>query len=168
MSSSKDDERVVSELSELFFGTRSDGSPAFTEEAVLNFLPLVFMRAARSPAAPPMPKAVERFLADFAAKLGVEPKMPADEVQKRMAAHYAKHPVNPARASAFERVLREQTALHGADGASKRLAEFLGEHVTTEGYRPGAPKPEGSLRAGPLARFQAPASLGKGPKNRDD
>lgn len=168
MSPSKDGERVVSELSELFFGTRSDGSPAFTEDELRNFLPLVFLRAARSPAAPPMSKAVERFLADFAAKLGVEPKMPADEVQKRIAEHYAKHPVNPALASAFERVLREQTALHGADGASRRLAEFLGEQVTTEGYRPGAPKPEGSLRAGPLARFQAGASLGKGPRRGDE
>lgn len=162
MSSTEDDGRAAQELSALFLGTRADGTPSFTKDELLHFLPLVFLRAAQSAAAPRLSKPVERFLAEFATKLEVGPETPAEEIQRRIAAHYAAHPVNPALARAFERVLREHTALHGSEGASRRLAEFLGEQLSNEGYRPDAPRPEGSLRAGPLARFQAPGTLGKG------
>lgn len=152
---------AVRELSAVFFLEGVDGRPAFTEDELENFLPLVFMRAMKASDAPTMSPRVELFLAEFAAKIGVRPGMSAHEVQGRMAAHYEAHPVNPALATAFNQVLREQTALYGASGTMGRLAEFVGERMTNEGYRAGAPRPEGTLPAGPLARFKAADTLPK-------
>lgn len=145
-------------LGQVFAASDPAGRPRFSEEEILNYLPLLFMQAAQASPGLAISKDVERFLAGFAQTIGVGPNTPPAEATKKLAAHYAKHPVNPGLKSAFEQALREQTAQLSAAALSE-LASRSGARASLEGYRSDHKRPEGALSGGPLARFQVTGAL---------
>jgi hypothetical protein len=146
-------------LTSVFISKEGNGALRFSEDDVLNYLPLLFMQAAQAEPEFAAAKHVERFLSEFASRIGVGPNTPPEEATQKLAAHYRAYPVNPALQSAFEQALREQTAAVTAS-ALQRLAELSGERASLEGYRADRTAPEGTLPAGPLARFRAPGFVG--------
>ena len=163
MKESRGDSEATRALTSILLGRDQDGAPRFSEEDVLHYLPLLFIQSARGNAELADTPHVQRFLGEFAARIGVGPDTSPQEATKKIAAHYVAHPVNAALKTAFEQALREQTASAAAE-ALNQLAQFESVRTKPEGYRADRPPQEGTLPAGPLARFQAPGVLGN--KNR--
>lgn len=129
-----------------------DGSPRYTDEEVLHFLPLVFLSVAPSPAARArLPDAVVRLLVLFADKAGIPPEGTPEEVSRALERYYDAHPVNPELLQAFQGFVRDELAA-GGDGASHPFASFVGGGAAKKAPLGSQERPKGSV-PGPLARL---------------
>lgn len=136
-----------------------DGSPRYSDDEVLHFLPLVFLSVAPSAAARArLPDAVVRLLGLFADKAGIDPEGPIDAVAPTLERYYEEHPVNPELLQAFQGFVREELAQGG--GGDHPFASFIEGASAKKAPLEGAERPKGSI-PGPLAR------LAKLPKDDD-
>lgn len=129
-----------------------DGTPRYSDEEVLHFLPLVFLSVAPSAAARArLPDAVIRLLGLFADKAGIPPDGPAEDVTRALERYYEAHPVNPELLQAFQSFVREELAA-GSGGGDHPFASFLEGSTAKRAPLEGGERPKGSV-PGPLARL---------------
>lgn len=131
-----------------------DGSPRYSDDDVLHFLPLVFLSVAPSAKArAELPDAVVRLLGLFADKAGIDPDAGMDDVSFAVERYYDEHPVNPELLQAFQGFVREELSA-GGTGSDKAFASFLGDGSRALPLE-NKERPAGSVPGGPLARFAA-------------
>jgi hypothetical protein len=113
--------------------------------------------------APPPGDSGAALYAHLAARAGVEPGTPPDEIESCVASYFAEHPLNKALVRDVLAVLREHVL--DSTSALQELDRMLGEAGTRSWRAPlSAPKP-GEVSAGPLARHALSATLKKKPQH---
>lgn len=136
-----------------------DGSPRYSDEEVLHFLPLVFLTVAPSAEQrAALPDAVIRLLGLFADKAGIDPDASAEDVTHALERYYEAHPVNPELLQAFQSFVREE--LFAGSPRDDAFASFASGSAPKRTPLESGERPQGSV-PGPLAR------LAKLPKDDD-
>lgn len=144
-----------------------DGSPRYSDEEVLHFLPLVFLSVAPSAAQrAALPDAVVGLLGLFADKAGIDPDGPPDEVARALERYYEAHPVNPELLQAFQSFVREEL-LSAGGGEPHPFASFVEGAAAKKAPLERGARPKGSVPA-PLARLARLPHEGEGDGDGDD
>ena len=140
--------RLLSVLDRL----EDDGTPRYSDEDVLHFLPLVFLTVAPSAEQrAELPDAVIRLLGLFADKAGIDPDASPDEVTHALERYYEEHPVNPELLQAFQAFVREEL-FAGSRPGENPFASFTAGGAPTRVPLERGERPPGSV-PGPLARL---------------
>lgn len=140
--------RLLSVLDRL----QDDGTPRYSDEEVLHFLPLVFLTVAPSAEQrAQLPDAVIRLLGLFADKAGIDPDASPDDVTHALERYYEEHPVNPELLQAFQSFVREEL-FAGARAGENPFASFVDGGPPKRAPIEGGERPPGSV-PGPLARL---------------
>lgn len=142
----------------VFDKQNDDGSYAYTDEEVRDFLPMLLLGAGNVQAEQ-LTEEVADLLGEFAKKAGLTPGESAEAVSAKVAGYYADHPPNAALVASFEKFLQAFAADGGSAALSSAVAAALGQQVSN---RPvGGDAPDGSVKGGVLGRLQAGAALDK-------
>jgi hypothetical protein len=134
-------------LPKLIARTKPDGSAAFTDREIDDFLAVLLISSAydRALLTPRLVVLVEDFALRAGVTTGAEPSAREAAVMRYLEAH----PLNPELLVQFRLAAREELV---AEGAGEHFYKLLGvePRKLTE---PGTPPPKGAVPAGPLARF---------------
>jgi hypothetical protein len=143
-------DRAYETMMDVFRRQNADGTYFFTDAEVQHFLPWMIMRVSVD-----LDTLDEGALTNFAracGEAGVQGGMAPEEVEARFAAYYQAKPLHPELVRAFEAAFRDVQAA-GSDAAPGAFGKMTGA-ATNRTVLDGGKRPEGTIPAGPMARFQ--------------
>jgi hypothetical protein len=139
---------VVDKLFAVFGKTDASGRQLYPFEDLRHFLPWVLVNMPVDFAA--LDDDTVAIFAETCAKAKVGE---GDDVMEKLSAYYEENPPNAALVSALQAAWREVNA--GADDKKNPFAKFSGTAgKSTAVLDSGGKRPEGTIPAGPMARFQ--------------
>lgn len=141
---------MTQDLAQLLDRKQPDGSPFFADDEVREVIPLLAAGIARGFPGVTFPEFVVLAVGEVAEKAGVNDKTSPAEMWPAIERYYQEHPSRLA--SELERLLRSASS-SGLDGA-RALATALGVETSKKPLDSGV-RPEGTVPAGPAARFAA-------------
>lgn len=133
----------------VFERQNDDGTYLYSDREVREFLPLLVLAAGET--IDGIPHLME-LMGQFASKLGLQPEMDREQIQRAVETYYAENPLNPRLLAAFQTAVHETVVGSVSIDAVKAFAKFAGDRP--DQIPDGSPPPEGSIKGGPLARFQ--------------
>ena len=117
-----------------------------------------------------LPGQVQADLLDALNRAGITEAHDADEIERRVEAYYARHPVRDDLRRGFESIVRSQSATRGGGMDLELTAAALFGEVGRALSPPDAPVPEGAIRGALNAQISllvaGNAATGVAPKNR--
>ena len=141
------DEAVVEKLFAVFAATDAKGAALYPVEDLRHFLPWVLIHLPIDFSA--LDDATVQIFADTCSKAGVTGN---EDLSDKLARYYEDSPPNPALVAALGNAWREVNA--GGGGAANPFAKFSGGAAAHKVLDSGGKRPEGTVPAGPMARFQ--------------
>ena len=120
-------------LFEIFHQQDADGSYLYTQDDMLHFVP-VLLKSFGDPEN--LSNIAQMLMGKLAEKMGLSPDTPEAELQGKVDAYFAEHPVNPGLLSVFEQFLREEMAGGGGEEVGKAFAKFLTDQESFERLKP--------------------------------
>jgi hypothetical protein len=139
-------------LAQLLDRKNADGSPLYSDEQVRAAIPMLAAGIARAFPGVTFPKFVVECVGDAAAAAGIDEKTPADQVWPLLE-KWTLANQNPL-AAEIEKLLRQSAAGSGGIDGARAAAAALGVEVSRQPLDGGV-RPEGTVPAGPAARFAA-------------
>lgn len=136
----------------VFRRENKDGTYFFTDAEVQHFLPWMIMRINAD--LETLDDGALTLFAQAATAAGVQGGMPPEEVEAKFDAYYKAKPLHPELVKAFEGAFRDVNAA-GSDVKAGAFAKMTGA-ATNRAVLDGGKRPEGTIPAGPMARFQQP------------
>ena len=145
------------ELRALLEQRTPDGKLVFSDEDVRAVLPVVAMAVARVVPDVVFPRFVMELIGAVAQQAGVKASATPEQATAALSQYYAKHPLPARLVAAVERLLAGEMATL-TPGAARNIARVIGATVTSQPLDSGV-RPQGTVKAGPSARFAAMAAL---------
>jgi hypothetical protein len=149
-------QRLLLELLNVFTRQGPTGQPAFSEDEIRNCLALLFVMLSQQFSSDSGPGVLNAF-ASFSRYLGIDANDAPEAASQKIVEHYRKNPVNPALKSQLEQTLREFLQSESGEVEMQKLETLIGSPGFKGALSSGNPRPEGTVPAGPMARF-APIS----------
>lgn len=127
-----------------------DGTYFFTDADVQHFLPWMIMRVGAD--LETLDDGALTLFAKACGSAGVTGGMKPEDVQAKFDAYYKATPLHPELMKAFEGAFRDVQS-SGSDAGAGSFAKMTGA-ATNRTVLDGGKRPEGTIPAGPMARFQ--------------
>ncbi len=140
----------IDRLMALFERQTPDGTYHYSDADVRHYLPFLVI-AAKVPTES-LNADMQKLLGQFVVDAKLDLKQPAADVQAAIVAYYDEKPANRELQTEVQKFVREELQAGGA-GGDAAMAALLGGAATTTGVLGGGVRPEGSVPAGPMARF---------------
>lgn len=134
----------------VFRRENADGTYFFSDADVQHFLPWMIMRVGAD--LETLDEGALTLFARACAAAGVSGGMKAEDVQAKFDAYYEAKPQHPELMKAFESAFRDVQA-GGSDDKAGAFAKMTGS-ATNRAVLDGGKRPDGTIPAGPMARFQ--------------